>query len=290
MKAIILAGGKGTRLYPLTITNSKQLLPVYDKPMIYYPLSVVMMSEIKEVLIISTPDHLGYYQELLQEGSHLGIKISYKVQFKPEGLSQALLIGEDFLNGDECLLVLGDNILFGHGLQKILKKAKKECKEKQTAVVMGYPVKNPKEYGVVEFIEDHVVSIEEKPKNPKSNIAIIGFYFFPKDASKSAKNINKSSRGEYEISSLNSFYLAQKKLKLELLGRGFAWFDSGTHSSLLDASNFVQSVQDRQGLYIACLEEIALKNGFVSKTHLRKHIENCPGSSDYFKFIKKLIK
>ena len=288
MKAIILAGGKGSRLYPLTTTNSKQLLPVYDKPMIYYPLSIGMMGGIREVLIISTPEHLNFYKNLLSDGKQLGIQISYIVQIKPEGLAQALILGEEFIKDDSCILILGDNILYGHGLQKLLNQAISQCEKTNSAVVLGYPVKNPTEYGVAEIKDDEVISIEEKPKQPKSNNAVIGLYFYPNDAVKKAKEITKSERGELEITSLNNLYIKEKRLRIELLGRGYAWFDSGTHTSLLEAANFIKTIQDRQGLYIGCIEEVALKQNFISTHDLKQYLANNSGSSDYNIYLKNL--
>lgn len=288
MKAIILAGGKGSRLFPLTITNSKQLLPVYDKPMIYYPLSIVMMAGIKDVLIISSPEHLNFYKNLIGDGKQLGINISYIVQLKPEGIAQAFILGEEFIKNDSCLLILGDNILYGHGLQRLLNQAINRCETENSAVVLGYPVKNPTEYGVAEMRDDEVISIEEKPKQPKSHNAVIGLYIYPNDVAKKAKEITKSERGELEITSLNNLYIREKRLRIELLGRGYAWFDSGTHTSLLEAANFIKTIQDRQGLYIGCIEEIALKQNFISKSELGAYLENNSGNSDYMKYLKNL--
>ena len=269
MKGIILAGGSGTRLYPITKGVSKQLVPIYDKPMIYYPLSVLMLAGIKEVLIISTPHDLPRFEELLGNGSDLGMKFSYVEQPSPDGFAQAFLLGEEFLDGDDACLVLGDNIFYGHGLTAMLANSIKNAKEENKATVFGYYVSDPERYGVAEFNENgDVTSIEEKPTNPKSNYAVIGLYFYPSDVVKKAKNVKPSHRGELEITTLNQDYLSENRLKVELMGRGYAWLDTGTHESLLEASSFIQTIENRQSLKVACLEEIAYEMGYISKEQL----------------------
>ena len=269
MKGIILAGGSETRLYPITKGVSKQLVPIYDKPMIYYPLSVLMLAGIKEVLIISTPHDLPRFEELLGNGSDLGMKFSYVVQPSPDGLAQAFLLGEEFLDGDDACLVLGDNIFYGHGLTTMLANSIKNAKDENKATVFGYYVSDPERYGVAEFNENgDVTSIEEKPTNPKSNYAVIGLYFYPSDVVKKAKNVKPSHRGELEITTLNQDYLSENRLKVELMGRGYAWLDTGTHESLLEASSFIQTIENRQSLKVACLEEIAYEMGYISKEQL----------------------
>ncbi len=266
MKGIILAGGAGTRLYPITKSISKQILPIYDKPMIYYPLSVLMLSDIKDILIISTPKDIHLYEDLLGDGHHLGIKISYAIQPSPDGLAQAFIIGEDFIGSDNVCLILGDNIYYGYGLSGILKET---AQIKDGAVVFGYYVNDPKRYGVAEFDKKgNVLSLEEKPEHPKSNYAVTGLYFYSNDVIKKAKNLKPSSRGELEITDLNKLYLNENRLKVTLLGRGMAWLDTGTHESLLQASNYVATIESRQGLKIACLEEIAYNNGYINKDQL----------------------
>ncbi len=268
MRGIILAGGSGTRLHPLTISVSKQILPIYDKPMIYYPLSVLMLVGIKDILIISTPRDINCFKELFGNGNQIGLNISYAVQEKPNGLAEAFLIGEEFIGNDSCALVLGDNIFFGQGFSPIVKKA---AKIERGAEIFGYLVKNPREYGVVEFDEElNVLSLEEKPENPKSKFAVPGLYFYDNTVVEKAKKIKPSKRGELEITDLNKMYLEEKNLKVNLLGRGFAWLDTGNHKNLLQASNFIETIQERQGNYVACIEEIAYKNGWITKEQLKE--------------------
>jgi len=274
MKGIILAGGSGTRLYPITKGTSKQLVPVYDKPMIYYPLSVLMLAGIQEVLIISTPQDLPNFKRLLGDGDEIGMSFSYNEQPSPDGLAQAFLLAEEFLNGDDACLILGDNIFYGHGLPELLKKSIKNAKELKKATVFGYYVNDPERYGVAEFDENgNVISIEEKPESPKSNYAVVGLYFYPNDVVKKAKEVKPSDRGELEITSLNQLYLNEERLRVKLMGRGFAWLDTGTHESLLEASNFIQTIENRQGLKVACIEEIAYEMGYISKEQLLKLAE-----------------
>ncbi len=268
MKGIILAGGAGTRLYPLTKSISKQIIPIYDKPMIYYPLSVLMLAQIREILIISTPKDIHLYQDLLGNGSHLGLNIQYAIQPSPDGLAQAFIIGEKFIGTDSVCLILGDNIFYGGNLSELLKES---ANLKDGAIVFGYYVKDPQRYGVAEFEETgKVISIEEKPAKPKSNYAVTGLYFYSNDVVAKAKSLKPSKRGELEITDLNRLYLNEKRLVLKVMGRGMAWLDTGTHESLLQASNFIKTIEDRQGLKIACLEEIAYRNGFISKEQLLK--------------------
>ena len=269
MKGIILAGGSGTRLYPITKGVSKQLVPIYDKPMIYYPLSVLMLAGITEVLIISTPHDLPRFEELLGDGSTIGMKFSYKEQPSPDGLAQAFILGEEFIGNDDVCLVLGDNIFYGHGLTKLLASSVQNAQKDNNATVFGYYVKDPERYGVAEFdTTGAVTALEEKPKDPKSNYAVIGLYFYPNDVIKKAKLVQPSDRGELEITTLNQDYLHEKRLKVELMGRGYAWLDTGTHESLLEASLFIQTIENRQSLKVACIEEIAFEMGYISKEKL----------------------
>jgi len=274
MKGIILAGGSGTRLYPITKGTSKQLLPIYDKPMIYYPLSVLMLAGIKEILIISTPTDLPNFERLLGDGQELGIKLNYKEQPSPDGLAQAFIIGEDFIGNDDVCLVLGDNIFYGHGFTDLLAKSLANVKQEQKATVFGYYVNDPERYGVVDFNKQgEALSIEEKPTNPKSNYAVIGLYFYPNSVVEISKNIKPSHRGELEITTVNQEYLNRGDLKVELMGRGYAWLDTGTHDSLIDASNYIRTIESRQGLKVACLEVIACKMGYITNQQLLKLAE-----------------
>lgn len=269
MKGIILAGGSGTRLYPITKGVCKQLLPIYDKPMIYYPLSVLMLAGIKEVLIISTTKDIDRFRDMFGNGSELGMQFKYIVQTSPDGLAQAFILGEDFIGNSDVCLVLGDNIFYGDGFVSLLKQSVKTVKQEKKVVVFGYRVKNPSQLGVVEFDKNNnAISIEEKPANPKSNYAVVGLYFYPNSVIEITKNVKVSDRGELEITSVNSEYLEQKNLKVELFGRGFAWLDTGTYESLLDAGHFVQTIEKRQGNKIACIEEIAYKNGWINADEL----------------------
>ena len=289
MKGIILAGGLGSRLYPTTKVVSKQLLPVYDKPMIYYPLSLLMMSEIRDILLISTPQDVGLYERLLGNGSSIGIKLTYLEQPKPEGLAQAFILGKDFIGNDNVCLVLGDNIFYGQGFSYLIKSAMNRANKEKEATIFGYYVKDPQRYGVVLFNDEkEVIEIEEKPTNPKSNFAIIGLYFFPNKVVEIAKNIKPSARGELEITDINNYFLKEKSLKVELMGKEFVWLDTGTQDSLLEASNFIKTIEKRQGLKIACIEEIALRKGYIKKSDLKKII-NSIGNSNYSEYLKSLI-
>ena len=269
MKGIILAGGSGTRLYPITKSISKQLLPIYDKPMVYYPLSVLMQAGIRDILIISTPKDLPDFKRLLDDGSHLGISLSYKEQPSPDGLAQAFIIGEDFIGNDDVCMILGDNIFNGDNFSQLLSRASKNVSENKIATVFGYPVSDPSRYGVIEFDKSgNAISIEEKPKNPKSNYAVTGLYFYPNSVVNLAKEITPSERGELEITSVNQLYLKNSELKVELMQRGFAWLDTGTHESLIEASNYIKMIENRQGIKVACIEEVAYQMGYISKKNL----------------------
>ncbi len=285
MKGIILAGGAGTRLYPSTLAVSKQILTVYDKPMIYYPLSTLMLAKIKDVLIISTPRDLPCFEELLKDGSQLGMNIQYAVQEQPRGLADAFIIGEEFIGDDSVCLVLGDNIFYGYGFSERLANA---SARKSGATIFGYHVSNPKSFGVVEYDKDwNVLSIEEKPEHPKSNYAVPGLYFYDNDVIEIAKNVKPSARGEIEITSVNNEYLRRGTLKVELFGRGMAWLDTGTHHAMLDAANFIEAVQTRQGLYVACLEEIAYNNGFINKEQLLEQANKLK-TTEYGQYLFKI--
>lgn len=286
MKGIILAGGAGTRLYPLTMVTSKQLLPVYDKPMIYYPLSTLMLAGIKDILIISTPVDTPRFESLLGDGHQFGVSLQYRIQPSPDGLAQAFIIGEEFIKDDACTMILGDNIFYGNGFSRILKKAVEDAEQNNKATVFGYYVTDPERFGVVEFDADgRVLSVEEKPKCPKSNYAVTGLYFYPKGVSEKAKKVEPSDRGELEITTLNEIYLNEGNLKVELFGRGFAWLDTGTMNSLVDAADFVRMVEQRQGVKISAPEEIAFHYGWISKEELLESAERY-GKSPYGKHLK----
>lgn len=287
MKGIILAGGSGSRLNPLTKVISKQLIPVYDKPMVYYPLSILMFAEIKEIMIISTPEDKSRFQKLLEDGKHLGINIEYAIQDYPNGLAEAFIIGEKFIGNDSVCLILGDNIFYGESFPKQLQKC---CKIREGAIVFGYYVKEPKRYGIIEFAENgEVIDIEEKPKNPKSNWGVTGLYFYDNDVVKIAKTIKPSNRGELEITDVNKVYLKRKKLKIELLGRGIAWLDAGTCDSLVEASNFIKIIENRQGLKIACIEEIAYRMGYINLKQLEE-LAKMLCKSQYGQYLLQIIK
>lgn len=283
MKGIILSGGKGTRLYPITKGISKQLLPVYDKPMIYYPLSVLMLAGIQDILIISNPEFIENYKMLFEDGTKLGLKIEYKIQTEPRGLADAFIVGEEFIGNDTCSLILGDNIFYGHGLSELVQKA---AKIKSGSTIFGYYVKDPRSYGVVEFDDSNkVLSLEEKPEQPKSHYAIPGLYFYDQQVVEIAKNLEPSARGEIEITDLNREYLKKGQLNVELLGRGYAWLDTGTHDSLLEAANFIETIQKRQGYYIGCVEEIAYKMGYINKKQLLELSESM-AKTEYGEYLK----
>lgn len=290
MKGIILAGGSGTRLHPLTQVVSKQLLPVYDKPMIYYPLSILMLAGIQEILIISTPQDLPNFKRLFGDGSQIGLKLSYVEQPSPDGLAQAFILGSAFIGDDDVCLVLGDNIFYGAGLQNLLSNAVQTVTEKKEATVFGYYVDDPERYGVAEFDESgKVLSIEEKPLEPKSSFAVVGLYFYPNSVVEIAKNVKPSDRGELEITTVNQAYLSEKKLNLQLMGRGFAWLDTGTHESLTEATEFVKTVEKRTGLKIACIEEVAFRKGFITSEQFKNCAESL-GKSSYAEYLRKIAK
>jgi glucose-1-phosphate thymidylyltransferase len=288
MKGIILAGGSGTRLYPLTRSVSKQLLPIYDKPMIYYPLSILMLAGIKEILIISTPEDLSKFENLLGDGSNIGIRLEYKVQPSPDGLAQAFIIGEEFIGDSNVVLILGDNIFYGQGLTDLLNEAVLNVEKNKMATVFGYHVKEPSRYGVVEFDgSNKAISIEEKPLSPKSNYAVTGLYFYPNDVVDKAHSVNPSDRGELEITSLNEMYLKENRLRVELFGRGYAWLDTGAHEDLLEASKFIETIERRQGLKVACIEEIAYEKGYITKKELFA-IADIMQNNQYGKYLLSL--
>ncbi|RZS96705.1 glucose-1-phosphate thymidylyltransferase RfbA [Cecembia calidifontis] len=290
MKGIILAGGSGTRLYPITKGTSKQLLSVYDKPMIYYPLSVLMLAGIREILVISTPEDLPNFQKLMGDGSEIGLELSYAVQPSPDGLAQAFIIGEEFIGDDSVCLVLGDNIFYGHGLTELLRQSRNNVEEQGQATIFGYYVNDPERYGVVEFNgNNQVLSIEEKPLEPKSNYAVVGLYFYPNSVVEIAKNVKPSARGELEITSVNQEYLNRGELKVELMGRGYAWLDTGTHESMLEAANFIHTIEKRQGLKVACLEEIAFDLGYIDDKQLMALAEQLK-KNEYGQYLIKRAK
>ena len=288
MKGIILAGGSGTRLYPMTQVISKQILPIYDKPMIYYPLSTLMLSGIQDILIISTPEDIDRFKLLFDDGKEIGLNISYKIQPSPEGLAQAFILGEDFIGNDSVSLILGDNIFFGQGLSEILIRSVKAVQSKNEAIIFGYGVKDPERYGVVTFNNERkVINIEEKPNSPKSNYAVVGLYFYPNDVIDIAKNIEPSKRGELETTSVNQKFLEMGKLNLDLMGRGFAWFDTGTQEAMNNASNFIKTIEDRQGLKVGCVEEVAFRKNFINHEQLEKL--SLKYSNDYGRYLKDLV-
>ena len=290
MKGIVLAGGSGTRLYPITKGVSKQMLPIFDKPMIYYPISTLMLAGIKEILIISTPQDTPLFENLLGDGSQWGIQLSYKVQPSPDGLAQAFIIGEEFIGDDDVCLVLGDNIFYGQGFSAQLANAVRTVENEKKACIFGYYVTDAERYGVAEFdAEGNVVSIEEKPQNPKSDYAVVGLYFYPNSVVEISKNTKPSKRGELEITTVNETYLNSNELKLEILGRGFAWLDTGTHQSLLEASNYIETIQNRQGLMVSCLEEIAWRKGWISDSQLQQ-IAKPLNKNHYGQYLERLLK
>ncbi len=289
MKGIILAGGSGTRLYPSTQVVSKQLLPIYDKPMIFYPLSTLMLAGIRDILIISTPEDTNRFQKLLSDGSQIGINISYKIQPSPDGLAQAFIIGEEFIGSDSVALILGDNLFFGHGFSNMLNHSKNIVLREKNAVIFGYNVKDPERYGVVEFNEQNeVVSLKEKPVDPASNYAVVGLYFYPNEVVEVAKYIKPSKRGELEITSVNEVFMKKKKLSVELMGRGYAWLDTGTQDSIDHASNFIKTIEDRQGLKVGCIEEIAYLNHFIDDAQILKISKKY--KNEYGNYLKSIIK
>ena len=289
MKGIILAGGAGTRLHPVTRSVSKQLLPIYNKPMIFYPLSTLMLSGIRDILIISTPQDIDNYELLLGDGKNYGLKLTYKIQEEPKGLAEAFIIGKDFIGSDDVCLILGDNIFYGKGLPKILKESVSKVENGQKSIIFSYNVSNPKEYGVVEFNQDEeVISIQEKPYNPKSNYAVVGLYFYKNNVIEIAENIKPSDRGELEITSVNNEFLKKGLLSVELMSRGYAWLDTGTYDSLLEASNFIKTIETRQGLKISCIEEIAYKYGYIDKNLLEENAKNY--NNEYGAYLMSLIK
>jgi len=288
MKGIILAGGTGTRLHPVTRSISKQLLPVYNKPMIFYPLSTLMLSGIRDILIISTPEDISKYELLLGDGNNIGLNLNYKIQPNPNGIAEAFILGESFIGNDDVCLVLGDNIFYGKGLPKLLKETVYKVENNNKSIIFGYNVSNPKRYGVVEFNDSKkVVSIEEKPQNPKSNYAVVGLYFYKNDVIEIVKNSKPSDRGELEITSINNKYLEQDRLTVELMSRGYAWLDTGTHESLLEASNFIKTIETRQGLKVSCLEEIAYKYGYIDKQKLKENAKKY--NNDYGNYLMSII-
>lgn len=289
MKGIVLAGGSGTRLYPITQTVSKQLLPIYDKPMVYYPISVLMLAGIRDILIISTPHDTPRFQELLGDGTRFGVNFQYKVQPSPDGLAQAFILGEDFIGNDDVCMVLGDNIFYGYGLSGMLQRSVQTVEEKRRSVVFGYYVNDPERYGVVEFNkEGNVLSLEEKPEKPKSNYAVVGLYFYTNDVIQVAKNVKPSARGELEITTVNQEYLKKGLLNVELMGRGFAWLDTGTHKSMLEASQFIETIEERQGLKVACLEEIAYNKGYITAEQVAE-LAKPMAKNQYGQYLQKLI-